>query len=957
MSLKNDFKSSLNLPKTDFPMKGNLPTREPLQVQKWNEKSIYKKLERKNSQKQDQFFLLDGPPYSNGDIHLGHVLNKILKDITIKYKNLAGEYSPFIPCWDCHGLPIEMKAIKRLEKDKRESLPEKTIRQECRKEALHWVKRQMEAFQRLGVLADWDARVLTLSPEYEAEELRVFADIVDRGYIYRGKKPVFWCSKLQTAVAFSEAVYRNHKSPSLFAKFPATEEMKQQLNHASNLSVCIWTTTPWSLVGNSAICLNENFEYGIFEFQGESLILATKLEKQFEEQVGVSLKRKQTFRGKELEGLNTQHPFLDRLSPIVLGDHVTLDAGTGCVHTAPGHGLEDFAIGQAYQLELRSPIDDRGCFNGESPEALRNLSVLGKGNQAVIDILKDRGQWIQSKEIEHSYPYNPRSNSPLIYRLTPQWFLKLDHDFLKPEAKRSKTSLREKIQADIRHSMDFNQKIHKPKDTLPHSSNKVKSQTTPPQFRFLPSWGADRLLAMVKHSPDWCLSRQRVWGVPIPVFYCEDCSEPLLDSKLIRHIANQMDSSKDGIEFYFSRSASALLLKTTTCKKCRGASFRKGTDILDVWFDSGIQHRYFKKHFQFHLPIDLFLEGSDQHRGWFQTSLISSVAVDGNPPFKTLLTHGFVNDAEGRKMSKSQGTGVDPLKLMEKRGAEVLRLWVASEDYSQDIDVKEESFERVSETYRRFRNTFRFLLGNLNDFDPQTMSLKTKDLHPIDRWALFQLNALIRNCKEAYQDFLFHKAYHSLNHFFQVTLSSFYLDIIKDRLYTWRADSKARRSTQTTLYYMMTELMKLMSPITSFLSEEVLSHVPWVIKEESVFLFDFPKENQDWNDAPLSLAVEFLLNLRSSLQKQIEELRKKKTVGSSLEVKVLLSLKNGDLVKGFSHYDLLEIFGISQLEIQDEAKENAVHSKKALGEKCPRCWFWVETLTDQKICNKCVENL
>ena len=655
------------LPQTKFPMKGNLPQTEPQWIQLWKEKTIYQKVQQKH-QKNPEFHLLDGPPYANGSIHLGTALNKVLKDILIKQAWLRGLQCSFVPIWDCHGLPIELRALKKIK-----SRTPKDIRLACRQEAHKWIKVQEEQFQRLGVLADWENKILTMQPFFEAEEIRALSQLVKKGLLYRGKRPIHWCMKLQTATAVSEVEYQNRKSPSIDVKFP----LYAGKNFPTNSYFVIWTTTPWTLPANQAICLHPDFEYGLYETpKKEFLIIAAELKSAFEKKSLLKLTLKEKFKGSQLEGVKYSHPFLDRICPVILGSHVTLDAGTGCVHTAPGHGTEDFTIGQKYKLPVTCPVDEKGCFTSEVPE-WSGLNVF-KSNPLIIEKLKSSGHLICEEEIEHSYPFNPRSKFPLIFRITDQWFLQFDHKDL-PIRKKALESI-EKIQ-------------------------------------FVPSWSKSRLKAMIQDSPDWCLSRQRIWGVPLPIFYCESCNTPLLSPQFMQKLADQMEQTQEGIEYYFSRSAKELIGKQS-CQKCSHTNFTKGEDILDVWFDSGVCHWVFQK-LKNIFPVDIYIEGSDQHRGWFQTSLNSSIALHQKSPFKTLITHGFVYDLEKRKMSKSLGNIITPEDITKKYGAEILRLWAASSDYSGDISSGEEILSRVRETYRRFRNTIRFLIGNLHDFDAE----------------------------------------------------------------------------------------------------------------------------------------------------------------------------------------------------------------------------------------------
>ena len=923
MNIKKDpFKETLHLPKTDFPMKANLPEREKEFIKTWHKNQIYKKMVQKNASQpgnknSNDFFFLDGPIYSNGNLHLGHVLGKILKDIVIKYKNLSGYHAPFIPTWDCHGLPIEMVALKKI-KSEDKTLPAKELRALCRKEAQFWIEKQQESFQRLGVLAHWEKRVSTMDPAYEAEEIRALAKIAERGLLFRGRKPVLWCFKLETALAFSEAEYRTHKSPSIYVKFPLTKESRSKLEISSSTSLVIWTTTPWTLPANEAICLHPDFDYGLYKGEKDAFyVVAQGLKESFEKETGIGLlKCEKTFKGKEWEGITAKHPFIKKEVPVILGDHVTLAGGTGCVHTAPGHGLEDFSVGKKYSLKESCPVDERGHFTEEAPEELRGLFIF-KGNKVILEKLKTEGHLLGEEEITHSYPYNPRSGSPLIYRLTPQWFLNLDDSKhpIRPQALKA-------CEKDI---------------------------------QFVPSWGKARLEGMLKSSPDWCLSRQRFWGVPLVVFYCENCSAPYLNPKVMEQIADKMEQSGKGVEYYFSIETKELLPKGLKCESCKHTQFRKGKDIVDVWFDSGVEHSIFRKK-GYPFPADLFLEGSDQHRGWFHASLISSLALDNTIPFKTLVTHGFVNDPGGQKMSKSRGNIMDPVPVIQKSGAEILRLWTASEDYSQDISVGEEMFQRVTDTYRRFRNTMRFLLGNLNDFTEKDC-VAFSDLSPMDKWSLIQLNQLVKDCLEFFDNYTFHKIYHCWNRFFTVTLSSFYLDILKDRLYTFGKTSPGRRQAQTVLYHLLDRLLPLMAPITTFLSEETYSYFPKKQKKESILLETLPPPHPEWKDQKVETLFEKLFPLRDQLNKQLEDLRTKGTLGSALQAEAHLTVPKGFFSCEMTHQELCEFFSVSKVIVEESDSTPSIKALPAQGEKCLRCWFYSTALTPENICPKCVENL
>ena len=801
----------LHLPKTNFPMKAGLAKKEPELIQFWQKNRVYHKLIQKR-ESQNRFHFLDGPVYANGRLHVGHALNKILKDITVKYRNLAKECCPFQPTWDCHGLPLEMEVFKKLGEKQPTG---ESIRKLCRQAALHWVKVQREQFERLGVLADWENPLLTLDPEYEAEQVRALAKMVDKNLLYRGKKPVFWCPVLQTAVANSEVEYHSHKSPSIYVKFPAPD-IKHFLSLKSQkpCSFVIWTTTPWTLVANQAVCLKPDLLYGVFDAGDDLLIIAEQLKTELEKITGLRLKKLTSIPGRKLERQIARHPWLKRDSLVILGDHVGAKEGTGCVHTAPGHGQEDFVVGMKYKLPVLAPVNEAGQFTSEVTE-WKGMHIW-KANPHIINKLKERQKLLHSTTITHNYPHHPRSHSPLILRAVEQWFIAMDH----PQ----------------------------------YSIRKIAKAAIESQIQFIPAWGKNRLLSMIEHSPDWCLSRQRYWGVPIPVFYCRQCQSPLLSATLMRHLADRMEKSGTGIEYWFSHTAEELLgQKVPICHQCKNQTWDKGKDILDVWFDSGICHALFQKKYHF-FPADLYLEGSDQHRGWFQTSLNTSIALTGKSPFKTLITHGFINDPEGKKMSKSKKNVVDLETLIKERGADIVRLWVLSEDYAEDSQISPEIIERVTETYRRFRNTFRFMLGNLFDFNPGRDLMDFSEMEMTDQWVLGRFKKLITEVQSCYDRFLYYKIYQALGVFFTNILSSLYLDILKDRLYTFKADSKGRRSAQSAIYLMSKNLSTVMSPVVTFLSEEVYQHLPGK-KDSSVLLTDFPCPPKAWEQPPLEKTI------------------------------------------------------------------------------------------------------
>ena len=914
-------KHELQLPQTDFPMKARLPEKEPQLVEFWQKQNIYQKIQEK-THRQKIFSFVDGPIYANGNLHIGHALNKILKDILVKYMSLSHRHCPFIPTWDCHGLPIELATLKKMrKKNKKASFSAGEIRENCRKEASYWIGIQQKQFERLGVLANWSYPLLTQSAEYEAQQVRALAKITRKNLLYRGKKPVYWCAALRTAIASSEAEYREHKSTSIYVKFPLPEPPTSWNLSKKPCSLVIWTTTAWTLPANQAICLKSSFTYSIFDTGEEYLILADSLKENFEKSTGqLLLKKVESFKGKDLENKKARHPFLHRDSLIILGDHVTNKEGTGCVHTAPGHGLDDFLVGKKYQLPILVPVDEKGCFNSEVGVPEWEGHHVLKVTPLIIEKLKKENALLADQEILHNYPYNPRSQTPLIFRATDQWFIEFD---------KSEYSIREKSLGEIENTIQF-----------------------------YPEWGQQRLVSMIKNSPDWCLSRQRHWGVPLVVFYCKKCHTTLLNPSIMEKIADQMEASGEGIKYWFSHEAEELLPKNTACEKCKGTEFKKGEDILDVWFDSGILHDVFKKKYPEHnFPADIYLEGSDQHRGWFQTSLNASICLHEKSPFKSLITHCFVNDSEGYKMSKSKGNVLDLEKIIQQKGAEIVRLWVASENYSQDLQVGQENFDRISETYRRFRNTIRFMLGNLQDFDPEKDLVPVNQMQEIDQWILGRLGDLIEKSAKNYETFTFHKIYQDLNIFFTADLSALYLDILKDRLYTFKKEGPKRRSAQTAIYLLLKNLLSLMSPITTFLSEEAYQYLPGK-REVSILLTGFPKVSETWRKQDISLQFDNFLEIRKLAYAQMEPLRKNQKLGSSLETKVRIQLPESrfQLLKN-KQDQLREFLIVSQVELTASTEALKIQVEQAKGEKCERCWNYSEELNNEKICLKCRNNL
>ena len=964
-STKHNYKATLNFPQTDFPMKGNLALRELDFIQKWQDTNIHiKQLEQNKNC--PSFCLTDGPPYANGHLHMGHVLNKVLKDVIVKFKNMSGYKALFVPGWDCHGLPIEHIINKRLESQQDKHIDDlenklekhKNIRRLCYKEAKKWIQKQTEQFIRFGVLADWQNPYLTLQKDYEAEEIRTLAKLIKTGVLYRDTKAVHWCCALQTALAEAEIEYRQHKSPAIYLKFYIKDGLDKldNISPSEKVAFVIWTTTPWTIPANRAQAVHPELNYSVYKLDQEYIIIADSLKSSFENTVGKNIEVVSgPFKGQQLEGMTTYHVMNSKqISPIILSHHVTMETGTGVVHTAPGHGEDDFKLGKKYDLEIFSPVDEFGKYTEQVPQ-YKGINIFD-ANPLLVEQFKKSGHLVHHQKIQHSYPHCWRSKTPLIFRTTQQWFVAMDHK---------------------------NHPIRK------MALDAIKN------VRWFPHWGEKRISTMIADRPDWCLSRQRLWGVPLPIFYCNNCSYTYYTEESMNKIANAMEKG-EGIETYWSTPVSHFLPSDAKCAKCGGSSFYKSTDILDVWFDSGVCWASVqKKHPGMTFPADLYLEGSDQHRGWFHTSLLTSVAVEKKAPFKNVLTHGFVMFSKGVKMSKSQGNIVDPQDIIKEKGAEILRLWAVHEDYTQDIGCSPESFARLTETYRRLRNTMRFLLGNLNDFleDPTKNQLPYNQLKDLDQWILHKLNDLVREATKAYEEYCFYKIYHLLNNFFNVEMSSLYLDIIKDRLYVCKTDSLERRSAQTALFYLTHTLTRLMAPILSFLSEEVYDFLMRKKDKESVFLMSFPKFKPGWEKIDLEEKYKILLAIRKKVSKKIEELRNEKQIRSSLEAKVHLHL-NATLLFEFLtpiKNELVDFFIVSEVILESNASEQIeseqikseqikskqidssknlsfaileeelealeVVASKADGNKCVRCWRFSTQIGKllPDICSRCAE--
>ena len=915
-----DYRDTLNLPKTDFPMKADLPKREPAFLKQWEEKKIYERM-RESARGREKYILHDGPPYANGHIHIGTAFNKILKDIIVKSRFMAGYDSVYVPGWDCHGLPVEHEVDKSLGK-KKSGLSTLDIRRLCRAYAEKFINIQREEFKRLGVFGEWDNPYLTMDSKYTACIAREFGEFAQNGSLYRGKKPIYWCTTCHTALAEAEVEYEMEPSPSIYVKFPMISDPAEILPSLKGrkASVLIWTTTPWTIPANLAIVFHPAFEYVAVQVGEEVLILAKALLEEVMKKLGVeSYRVLGTFSGTAVEGMKCRHPFIDRESLLILGDFVTLDVGTGCVHTAPGHGQEDYEVGLKYGLDIYSPLDDSGAFTEDVPFFAGQF--VFDANPAVNRKLDEVGCLLKEEQMEHSYPHCWRCKNPVIFRATEQWFISMDAQGLRETALRSIG-----------------------------------------QVTWIPYWGKDRIYGMVENRPDWCISRQRSWGVPIVVFYCESCGHVLADQELIEFVATLFESQ--GSDVWFEKEAKALLPPGTHCPSCGGSTFRKESDIIDVWFDSGVSWAaVLEKRDYLKYPADLYLEGSDQHRGWFHSALLTSAGTRGRAPYLGVLTHGFVVDGEGRKMSKSAGNVIYPDEVIENYGAEILRLWVAAEDYRDDIKLSEEILRRLSEAYRRVRNTCRFILGNLSDYDPEKDMVPYADLMELDRWALHRLQGLVSRALNAYERFEFHVIYHSINNFCAVDMSALYLDILKDRLYVSRARSVERKSAQTALHEILLTLVKLMAPILSFTAEEVWGYLHGD-GGESVHVQLFPALKDEFMDEELDRRWEVIWQVREEVSKALENARREKLIGLSLDARVSIVLPKGLYDVLHQHEDQLKtVFIVSQVALStgDDVKDVRVKVKKAEGQKCVRCWVY-DTSVGQNadhpaICRRCIETI
>lgn len=921
--MPQDYNATLNLPKTEFPMRAGLPKSEPETLKRWEQEKIYEKLMEKNEGK-PLFVLHDGPPYANGNIHLGTSLNKVLKDIIVRYKNMSGFKSPYVPGWDTHGLPTELKARAKAGVENSTTISELEIRKICREFALGYLDDQRNQFKRLGVIGEWDNPYITLLPEFEAKQIEIFAEMACKGYIYKGLKPVYWCPDCKTALAEAEIEYAEDPCHSIYVKFKVNDDQGKLKALGIEPEKCyfvIWTTTTWTLPGNVAICLGPDFDYSIIKCGDEYYIMAEALAADAMKEAGKEdYEVVGTMKGIEFEYMKAQHPFLDRESLVIVGDHVTLESGTGCVHTAPGHGVEDYDVCKNYpEIPIVVPVDADGRLTEEAGQFAGLLT--GDANKPIAQHLDSIGALFALKKIIHQYPHCWRCKNPVLFRATDQWFCSVE---------------------------DF-------KDEAVKAINEVE---------WIPGWGKDRITSMVKERKDWCISRQRKWGVPIPIFFCKDCGEPYIDRDAMMAVADLF--RKEGSDAWFKYDASEILPEGTKCPKCGGTHFNKEQDIMDVWFDSGSSHAaVLEQRDYLKWPADLYLEGADQYRGWFQSSLLTSVATKGTAPYKAVLTHGWVVDGEGRKMSKSLGNGIDPQEIVEQYGADVLRLWVASSDYHADIRISKDILKQLSEAYRKIRNTARYILGNLNDFNPDTDMVDVEGLYPIDKWAIAKLNELNDKVRAGYDAYEFHQVYHSIHNFCVVDMSNFYLDVLKDRLYTEKADSASRRAAQTTIYMILDAMTRMISPILAYTSDEIWRYMPHGSNcdKECVLFNEMPAKVDVDIDAEFMARWDRIHELRDLVKKSIEVAVKNKLIKSSLESKIVLTC-GGDNYEFVNSVlgELTAVFIVSKVElVKGDSDEINVVVEKAEGEKCERCWVYSDTVGQNSehptLCARCAEIL
>ena len=927
--MPQDYNKTLNLPQTEFPMRGNLPQREPEMLSNWEDKRLYYKMISNNAGKK-KYILHDGPPYANGDIHLGTALNKVLKDIIVKYKNMSGFCSPYIPGWDTHGLPIELKAMKKIGVENG-AIPPLELRKHCKEFALSYVENQKEQFKRLGVLGDFDDPYLTLKPEFEAKQVKVFGEMAKKGYIYKGLKPVYWCPECQTALAEAEIEYADDPCHSIYVKFKVVDDKGKfsALNlNLDNTYFIIWTTTTWTLPGNLAICLGPEYEYCIVKANGENYCIAKELVDSTMSAAKIeNFEIVGSFTGKELEGIQTAHPFMDRNSPIIVGDHVTLESGTGCVHTAPGFGVDDFEVCKKYpEIPIVVPVDGKGILTKDA--GMFEGLTTDDANKKIAKHLEDIHALFALEKIKHQYPHCWRCKQPILFRATEQWFCSVE---------------------------GF-------KDEAIKAIEKVE---------WIPEWGEDRIKNMVRDRSDWCISRQRTWGVPIPIVYCKDCNKPIINAQLIDNISDLF--RKEGSDAWYTVDIKNLLPDNLKCD-CGCTEFTKEMDIMDVWFDSGVTHTaVLEEREGLYSPADLYLEGADQYRGWFQSSLLTSVVWNGHAPYKSVCTHGWVVDGEGRKMAKSLGNGIEPKEIIKDYGADILRLWVASSDYHADIRISKEILKQLSESYKKIRNTARFILGNLDNcdgFDYDRDAVSDDQLLDLDKWALMKLDELIDKVNVAYNVFDYHIVFHSIHSFCVVYMSNFYLDILKDRLYCEKKDSVERRAAQTVMYRVLNAISRLIAPIMSYTADEIWRFMPHssIDNTESVFFNQMPEKSGIVLSDEFKEKWDIIYNLREDVKKALENKRAAKVIGASLEAKVtihadeklynkLIAFKNE--LPAIFIVSAVEIVNGGEGELKGEFESVSVTVENASGEKCERCWVYSDSVGKDAehptLCSRCIK--
>ncbi len=915
-----DYNTTLNLPKTDFPMRGNLPKREPATIEKWEQERLYYKMIEKNQGK-PSYILHDGPPYANGEIHLGTALNKTLKDFIVKYKNMSGFCSPYVPGWDTHGLPIELKAMKAIGVENG-AIPPVELRKHCHDFAMKHVDNQMRQFKRLGTIGDYDNPYLTLKPEFEARQIEVFGEMAKRGYMYKGLKPVYWCPDCNTALAEAEIEYSNDPCHSIYVKFNVTDDKGIFTGMGLDLSkiyFVIWTTTTWTIPGNLAICLGPEYNYTLVKSGDEYYVMAEELVRNTMETAGITeYTTDGIFTGAELEGMKTKHPLYDRLSPVIVGDHVTLESGTGCVHTAPGYGVEDFEVCKKYDdIGIIVCVDSKGRQTAEAGE-FEGMDT-DTANKAIAKKLEELNALLAIQKIVHQYPHCWRCNSPIIYRATEQWFCSVNG--FRDEAIKAIESV-----------------------------------------QWIPEWGEDRIKGMVRDRSDWCISRQRTWGVPIPIIYCKDCGKPIINDTTIKAISDLFRA--EGSDAWWTKDVKEFIPESVKCE-CGCGEFTKEYDIMDVWFDSGVSHSaVMEQHEGLTWPADLYLEGADQYRGWFQSSLLTSVVYKGSAPYKAVCTHGWVVDGQGKTMHKSLGNGIDPSEITDQYGADILRLWVASSDYHSDIRISKPILSQLSDAYKKIRNTARFILGNLGNgkgFNPDTDSVSYDKFTELDKWAMMRLDTLIDKVKEGYDAFDFHIAFHAIHNFCVIDMSNFYLDIIKDRLYCEKEDSELRRSAQTAMYKILSAVARLSAPIISFTAEEIWGFMPHSSEDDtqSVFLNQMPEKSGIEFSAEFVEKWNFIYSVREAVNKVLEDARNAKTIGKSLEAEIVVHASAEDYEKYNSLAgQLAEILIVSGVTVENSDNETSFEVVKAQGEKCERCWCYSKYVgTNHEhptLCKRCV---